>query len=109
MTMFKVLILSSLFGAVTCSQVLHRRWDNGVTATGTTDPDVVSPCYYYANNISSTDICGSLEAYFGITFTQLHAWVSGRNASEEYQTLTSTESFLTRILLRFDRRLELLR
>ncbi|KAL4981676.1 LysM domain protein [Aspergillus falconensis] len=56
------------------SKVLQKRWLNGNSATGTTDPDVTSDCQYWANDISSDDTCAELESYFGITITDLKAW-----------------------------------
>ncbi|KAJ6084471.1 LysM domain protein [Penicillium sp. IBT 16267x] len=61
-----------LAGLVSSAAV--KRWANGGTATGPTDPNVAAGCDYWANNIASGDTCASLESYFGLTVAQLVSW-----------------------------------
>ncbi|KAL4734491.1 hypothetical protein BDV11DRAFT_212743 [Aspergillus similis] len=68
------IFITGLFSNVVSSAVLQKRWLNGNSATGTTDPDVTSDCKYWANDIDSDDTCAEIESYFGITITDLKAW-----------------------------------
>ncbi|RHZ48402.1 putative LysM domain protein [Aspergillus thermomutatus] len=67
-------LLASLLARAGASSSLRKKWLNGDSATGTTDPDVTSDCEYWANDISSSDTCAGLEAYFDVTFAELKAW-----------------------------------
>ncbi|PYI34514.1 LysM domain protein [Aspergillus indologenus CBS 114.80] len=71
---FYPLVLSCLLAQAVASPRLQKRWLNGDTATGTTDPDVTGDCEYWANDISATDTCAELETYFDATVAELHAW-----------------------------------
>ncbi|KAL3476524.1 LysM domain protein [Aspergillus californicus] len=68
------IILAGLLSSEASSRLLQKRWLNGNSASGTTDPDVTSDCQYWANEISSDDTCAELESYFDITITDLKAW-----------------------------------
>lgn len=68
------IIAQGLFLGLASTAVI-RRWSNGGSASGTTDPDVASGCTYWANDIASGDTCDSLQTYFGITVEQLVSWV----------------------------------
>ncbi|KAJ9211201.1 hypothetical protein DTO166G4_7227 [Paecilomyces variotii] len=71
---FYPFVLSCLLAQAAASPRIQKRWLNGDTATGTTDPDVTSDCEYWANDISATDTCAELEMYFDATVAELHAW-----------------------------------
>ncbi|PYH91868.1 LysM domain protein [Aspergillus ellipticus CBS 707.79] len=69
-----ILFLATLLARATASSTLQKRWLDGDSATGTTDPAVTDDCEYWANDISSTDTCAELESFFDVTITELHAW-----------------------------------
>ncbi|RJE24636.1 LysM domain protein [Aspergillus sclerotialis] len=71
--MVSSILLQGLLCGLASSAVI-KRWSNGGSATGPTDPDVASGCTYWANDIANGDTCDSLESYFGITIDQLVSW-----------------------------------
>lgn len=70
------IVTSGLLIGVANAAEIARRWANSHNATGTTDPNVSTGCTYWANTITSSDTCASLESYFGVTIAQLVSWVS---------------------------------
>jgi hypothetical protein len=62
--------------ASSSATILSKRWTNGDSPTGDTDPGVTTGCSYWANSIAEGDTCADLLQYFGITTAQLVAWVS---------------------------------
>lgn len=62
-----------LFSLVRAAAV--KRWTNGDSPAGPTDPDVVSGCAYWANDISPGDTCSGIQGYFGISMSQFVSWV----------------------------------
>ncbi|KAL4883886.1 hypothetical protein BJY04DRAFT_226219 [Aspergillus karnatakaensis] len=73
------------------SASIRKRWTNGSSATGPTDPDVVSSCTYWANDIASHDTCAALQDYFGITTQQLASWNPSLSVTD--CTLTEGNSY----------------
>lgn len=71
----KILFLQGLLLGVGTSAII-RRWVNGDSPTGPTDPNVAGGCGYWANDVASTDTCASIESYFGITQAEFVSWVS---------------------------------
>ncbi|EAW14094.1 putative LysM domain protein [Aspergillus clavatus NRRL 1] len=68
------LLLTSLITGTARASAIQKRFTNGDSPTGTTDPNVVKDCSYWANSITSSDTCVNLENYFGITTAQLTFW-----------------------------------
>ncbi|KAL4961050.1 putative LysM domain protein [Aspergillus stella-maris] len=60
--------------ASSSATILSKRWTNGDSPTGDTDPGVTTGCSYWANSIAEGDTCADLLQYFGITTAQLVAW-----------------------------------
>ncbi|GIC89055.1 putative LysM domain protein [Aspergillus udagawae] len=73
--LLSVILTPALLLGVANAATLGKRWSKGEAATGTTDPNVASGCTYWANSVTSSDTCASLNAYFGITTAQLVSWV----------------------------------
>ncbi|KAF7159652.1 hypothetical protein CNMCM5623_005032 [Aspergillus felis] len=78
---FSKFLALTLWGSANAA-TLGRRFSNGDSATGETDPNVSSGCTYWANSIQSTDTCAALESYFGITIAQLVSWNPSLSASD---------------------------
>ncbi|KAL4901977.1 hypothetical protein BDW74DRAFT_169739 [Aspergillus multicolor] len=74
--MFVVQALTLVFALLASSSatVLSKRWTNGDSLTGDTDPGVTTDCSYWANSIAEGDTCADLQDFFGITTAQLVAW-----------------------------------
>jgi hypothetical protein len=69
--LLSVILTPALRLGVAIAAILRKGWSNGEVATGTTDPNVASGCMYWANSVTSSDTCASLNAYFGMTIAQL--------------------------------------
>ncbi|KAL2802202.1 hypothetical protein BJX63DRAFT_426247 [Aspergillus granulosus] len=67
-----ILLQCFLFSIASSSAV--KRWTNGDSPTGPTDPNVSPGCTYWANDISPGDSCASILSYFGISTTQFVSW-----------------------------------